>query len=56
MNSLLRKCHQWRNHEKKEFILIHNNKFTKNQPHSSKTLNDTRVQHTAAQLFYLNHI
>ena len=39
-----------------EFILIHKNQFMKEQPYTSKFLNDPSVQHTGAQLSFLDRM
>ena len=39
-----------------EFILLPKNQFMKEQPYSSKILNDPGVQHTGAQISSLNHM
>ena len=37
-----------------EFVLMPKNQLIKEQPYSSESLNDPRVQHTGAQFFFLN--
>ena len=39
-----------------EFILIHKNQFMKEQPYTPKFLNDPSVQHTGAQLSFLDRM
>ena len=39
-----------------EFILIPKNQYMKEQPYSSKILNDPRVQHRGAQFSFLNRM